>query len=204
MSLQTNRYNSRSDEVRAEISKDEVIRLIEQVYHSQYVPNHGLDGCFDVWDQLLACESIGEATSVRESTNTEEKIGIDENRNDYKDCIGSCKHTTTTNWVQCKNDAISKLCKCRCRTNPALVSELLEDIFSDYSSYSGYWFYVAQKWPPKRIIEVINKLVKLENPGHVTTRNHAKYFNFLIQRKTPRKQYIRDHSKKKDILQSNI
>lgn len=88
---------------------------------------------------------------------------------------------------QTKHDAIAQLKLCNYRTNPAKTSALLEDIFSDYRSDEGYWFSVAQRWPPRRINQVMNYLIKLESPDHVTVRNPAAYFTFLIRRRVERK-----------------
>lgn len=162
------------------LSKDEAIRRISQL-DGTYDP----DSSLSIWDQLSACESLHESTPIKEHTTLEEKK-TDEDGNGMR-CNGSYKRSANTLLSQTKHDAIAQLKLCNYRTNPAKTSALLEDIFSDYRSDEGYWFSVAQRWPPRRINQVMNYLIKLESPDHVTVRNPAAYFTFLIRRRVERK-----------------
>ncbi len=71
-------YRNRDEQIRVEISKREAIQQIEQVYNAQYDPNCGLDGCFDVWNQLLVCEAIDEATPIKHTHPKEQKNNYEE------------------------------------------------------------------------------------------------------------------------------
>lgn len=175
------------------LSKNEAIRRIKQL-GGEYDP----ESILDLKDQLLICESIVESMPVNpEDWDGRTILNLKEGTNEWSGSgisseSGSYKRTVNTWLTQCKRNAITQLTQCNYRTNPNIVASLLEEIFSDYPSDPGHWFSVAQRWPPRRIYQVINYLIKLENPGHITVRNPAAYFTSEIRhrkrRKSPYKQ----------------
>ena len=60
------KYQNREQEIRATISKENAVRLIEETYHAVYVPENV---SFDVYDQLLACEAVAESSPVTVKEN---------------------------------------------------------------------------------------------------------------------------------------
>lgn len=52
-----------------QLNTDEAILQIQEVYHAQYDPG----SCLDIWDQLLACEAVAEATPIK-NKNTKMKV----------------------------------------------------------------------------------------------------------------------------------
>lgn len=180
-------YRTRDEQVRAELTQEEVIRRIEQVYHARYDPECGLDGCFDAWDQLLACEAIAEATPVRDNNYQKRK---ENNANENSSVNGSVNdtHKRSVNFelTESKLKVITQLKKCKAKTSPRYVAELLRLIFEEHPSESGWWLHVAQDWPPRRINWVIDKVMKLHVAGRIK-KNPAACFSYFIQRRKKRK-----------------
>jgi len=132
-------------------------------------------------DQLLACVDPNNSDNLNTTTTIYKEKECYLSRND------SCRRLDKTPWSIRKRDVITKLKICTYRTNPKQIASYLEELFSDYPSKPGHWFYIAQHWPPRAINRVINYLIKVENPGHVTVRNSSAYFTRLIKRRKPRK-----------------
>ena len=178
------------------LSKDETIRRIEQL-GGQNDPASNLS----LEDQLLICETIVNSTPVNpEDWDGKTILNLKQGTNKWSDVMcngsGSSRRTVNTWLTQSKHNAITQLNQCNYRTNPKIIASLLEEIFLDYPSEPGHWFSVAQRWPPRRIYQVINYLVKLENPGHITVRDPAAYFTYLIRRRERRKKKEDDGKKK--------
>lgn len=173
---------TREEEVRATVSKEEAIRRISQL-GGQYDPTNI---AFDLYNQLLACESIAEATPVKERDPydlpwNEEVVSGNGSIND------SYKHTVNFVLTQDKLDAISQLKDCTYRTPPPTIAKLLEIVFVGHETKSGHWLYIAQHWAPRPIYRVITRLIKLQEVGFVTIRNSAAYFTFLIKNRKKRR-----------------
>jgi hypothetical protein len=176
------------------LSEDEVIRRIE-LLGGIYNPDSDLS----LFDQLEVCESLSESTLVNPDDSDGKKIlNIKKRTEGWNGSVmrwngsvmrwnGSCQHNVNTWLTQSKRNAITQLNQCNYRSNPKVVAGFLEEIFSDYPSKPGYWFSIAQNWPPRRINQVMNYLRKLENPGHITVRNPAAYFSYLINHRERRK-----------------
>jgi hypothetical protein len=180
------KYSTRDAEVRATISKDEAIRLIEQIYHASYDPDN-LD--FDVYDQLLACKSVAESTPVKhyyKETNTTNKSvsGIERD-------IDSNKPIVIFELTTDKITIITKLRALTYRTNPHKIAELLEEFFIGCGTLQGWWLHIAQQWSPKAIISALNQMIKVHQNCFVTIRNSAKYFSNQIKYHPKRKVFRR-------------
>lgn len=179
-------YRNREEQIRAEISKEEAIHQIEEVYHSHYDPDCGLDGCFDAWEQLLACEAFAESTPVRDAY-FDDKDEPNENSSVNGSVNDSGKRNVSFELSESKLHVISRLKECNYRTPPKIVSELLGELFEEYSSKTGHWLYIAQHWPPRRINYALGRLIKLHDSSRVTIHNAAAYFTFLIKKRKVRK-----------------
>lgn len=176
-------YQSRDEQIRAELTKDEVIRRIEEVYHQKYNPN--LPN-FDAWNHLLACEAVAEATPVKEDYYKEkerenENVSVNGNGND------SSKRRVNFELTPSKLKVISKLKECTYRTSPKIIAQLLEEFFINCNSEKGWWLYVAQQWAPRPINRVIDKIINLYTSGSKTIQNPAAYFTYLIKLRKRRK-----------------
>lgn len=180
-------FRTREQQVRAEVSFDEAVRRIEQVYHAEYNPDCGLGGCFDAWDQLLACEAVAESTPVRDNyyqnrdeNSANENSGVNGGVND------SYKRSVNFELTESKLRVISQLKNCTADTPRQEVADLLRLLFEEYPSKSGWWLHVAQNWPPRRINWVINKVIKLHHAGRIKI-NPAACFSYFIQRRKRRR-----------------
>ena len=181
------------------LTEEEAIRLIEQIYHSQYDPTRET---FDVYDQLLACEVIAES-GILETTlydnsldkqqdiQTKESVNVSGNDN----VNGGCKTNVNTELTQSKLEAIEKLKACRANTSPFIIESLLKQLFSNSTTKAGHWLFVAQQWTPKRINLVITEMTKAHQNGFQTIHNPAAYFTHLIKFRARRKSLKKKRSK---------
>ncbi len=173
---------NREDEVRTTVSKEEAISRIEKLRGVYDSTNTG----FDVYDQLLACESIAESTPVI-SPPIKETERTDENVVAYEDGNGGYKQQVNFELTPNKLEAISKLKKLTYRTPPPEIANLLEIIFEGCDTFSGWWLTVAQQWNPRAISRVLIQLTKLHSGGWRTFKNPAAYFTSLIQKRKRRR-----------------
>lgn len=167
---------------------EDTIRRIEQVYHSQYDPNHGLDGCFDARDQLLACEAVAQGTPLRDNYHQKKEGSVNENTSVNGDVFDSYKRNASFELTESKRQIITQLEVCTYRTPPIKVAAFLEEFFREWPSCSGYWLSVTQKYPPRPIVRVIKVIVRQHIAGFTTVRNPAKLFSFLIHNRSERKR----------------
>lgn len=188
------KFSSRDEEIRATISKEETTRLIEKVYLVQYDPDCGLNGCFDAWDQLLACESIAESTTIKEFLHKEK----DENNKNVDvsgSGIGGNKLQKNDSQNSDKNTAIAKLKESSFLIAPKKIAPFLENIFGVWQEKPNHWLYIAQHYTPKSINSVINEIDKSIERGSVTLQNPGAYFTSLIKyhpkRKYPKRRLPR-------------
>ena len=132
-------YKIHEEQIRAELTLEEAINLIRNVYHAQYDPTRP---SFDAWDQLLACETIEETTPKEETYNKEK-----ETTNDSVSVSGSgndsSKLSVKSELTHRKLEVISELKTCRYRTPPKKIASLLEELFSSHKSKPGHWLYTA-------------------------------------------------------------
>lgn len=167
-------YRNREEEVRATVSKEEAIKLIQKyggVYDEQNTD-------FDVYDQLLACEALSESTpaqTYKETNNTNESVLVNGNGND------GCKQKVSFELTPTKLEAISKLKHFDFRTPPPEIASQLEVLFLECDTKAGWWLTVSQRWNPRAINRVIARIVKLHSSGQITLNNPAAYFTHLIQ-----------------------
>lgn len=173
-------YKNRDEEVRATISKDEAIRLIEQIYHARYDSDNLT---FDVYDQLLACESVVKSTPIKKQYNyqdkerTNENVSVNGNGNDsYKQ---SAKFEITNEKLQ----IISELKACKYTTPPPVVASLLDNFFKEWPpNKKDHWLFIVQKYQVRSINHFINIMIKQQKSGFKTILNPAAYLTNLIKR----------------------
>lgn len=183
------KFFSRDEEVRATISKEKAIRLIEDVYNAQHDPNCGSDGCFDTWDQLLTCESVAKSTPVKKFPNEENKEKRENNENvDVSGMMNDgCKRKVNFELTESKLQVIENLKNCNYLTYPKEVATFLEEFFKEYDSKPGHWIYISQHWNPRAINRTFSALIKFHESGRKTIQNWAAYFVFLIKKRKPRR-----------------
>jgi hypothetical protein len=175
-----------------QLSKEEVVRQIESVYHADTDPTNKN---FSVYDQLLACESIAEteekekretvmhpSTTILETTErTNESVTVNESVN------GTYKRSINSKLTERKLQVIKELKTCNYQTPPRTVSKLLGELFADYDSKDGHWLFVAQHWPPRAISRVIVQMTKQHRTGEQSIKNPAAYFTAQIKFRKKRK-----------------
>jgi len=167
-------------------SEEETIRKIES-YGAKYDPN-----CFggSAEDQLLVCESLAEATPVKErelpEIRKEKSLNNSKEVSSVKRVSGTCKQKVNFELTLSKLQALRH---CNYQTPPKKIAALLENIFGP-SGKPGHWLYVAQTWSPRPIVLVINYMIKQQNSGRTTIRNSAAYFTYLIKFRKKRKRKL--------------
>lgn len=184
-----NKFISRDAEIRSTISEDKAIHLIENNYSIQYDPNCGTCGCFDVWDQLLACESVAEATPIKEYFHFHKEKDENNENVDVNGMINDgCKQKVDFELTESKLQVIENLKNCNCQTSPKEVATFLEEFFKEYDSKPGHWLYVSQHWNPIAINRTFSALIKLHESGRATIQSWAAYFVFLIKKRKPKRR----------------
>ena len=136
-----------------------------------------------IQDQLAVCEAILEATPV--SDNFRHKKRSD---NPKEEIRGKRKEMLVNDeLVQSKLRANFLLRRCNYKTSPKEVAEYLETILGPPRK-QGHWLYIAQNWPPRPIIRVLDYMNKIKNDGSLTIKtSEADYFTFLIKKRKQRK-----------------
>lgn len=173
---------SREEEVRATVTFEEAILRIEKL-GGVYDPSNST---LDVYDQLLACEAVSEATPVR-FYPTNEKDQNKENVVAYENGNGSYKQEVNFELTASKLEAITKLQEYGYRTPPPIIASILTVIFEGCDTKSGWWLTVAQEWNPRAITRTLNQLIKLQSGGWKSIRNPAAYFTSLIKHRSKRR-----------------
>lgn len=156
------------------LSKEEAIRQIEQVYHASYNPNM-VD--FDAYEQLLVCESLAEteAKELKKYGGKNEDDNVKWNGND------TYKQNANFELNESKEKVITELRKLTYTTPPIKIAQLLETLFAEYNSKNWWWLVVAQQWNPRAINRVIKRIIELHSSGRITIQNPAAYFTHLIK-----------------------
>lgn len=167
---------NRDELVRSTMTIEEAIRHITQL-GGTYDPTNTP---FDVYDQLLACETIAESTPI--SDHTVEQDGC-VNGNDN----GICKRTDNFELSPNQLLAISKLQSYNYRTPPPLIAEQLGTIFVDSNTNPNWWLTIAQQWNPRAINRTLAEMRKQQSQGWKSIRNPAAYFTFLIKFRAKRR-----------------
>ena len=136
-----------------------------------------------VQDQLAAYEAISEATPISDNFRHTKRRDIPK-----EEVSGKRKELPVNDELtQSKLRATFLLRRCNYKTSPKKVAEYLEIILS-LPRKQGHWLYIAQKWPPRPIIRVLDYLDKLKNSGSLSIRtSEADYFTFLIKKRRRRK-----------------
>ena len=183
-------YTTREEEIRATISKEEAIRLIEGFYHARYDPN--LEPNFDVYDQLLACEAIVEATPVKDYSiykNTQrENANVSVNGNDNGGCKIKVNLELNPSKTELNFELINQLKNCNSSTPPKNIASLLERIFKTWESKEGHWLWIAQNYTARTINWVMAATIKEYLRGGIR-KNPPSYFTYLIKFRKKRKQF---------------
>lgn len=167
------KYSSREEEIRAELSFDEVIHLIKEFYHAKYDSERAN---FDAYDQLMACESVGDTPmdlECRKEINEKPSVNGMFNDSSSPKVIFELTHD--------KQKVITELTLCNYRTPPKQIAALLEEFFKQWQSKQGHWLYIAQKWTPRAINRTLHRLTVLHSEGRITVKNPAAYFTKLIK-----------------------
>jgi len=158
-------------------SQIEAIRRIES-FDGQYDPDHGLDGCLSVWDQLMICETLAAAKPV------------------YQEEYSNTKYSTNGNVLmvaakselnQSKPHPLEELRACDYRTPPVKVASLLGEYFHDPNTKQDHWLYIAKTWPPRQILYVIDEMTQAIFDGRLSLKIPAAYFTRLIKYHKKRK-----------------
>lgn len=171
------------------LSKEEVVRRLEYVHHAIADPGNVT---FDLYNQLLACESIAESEEAHVAPH-ELKIsnvitkGFNESVSVKGSGNGTYKRSVKSKLTESKREAITKLQKCGYKTPPREVASLLAELFIDFESKENHWLYIAQNWPPRAINRVIYQMNKQHRTGEQTIKNPAAYFTHLIKFRKKRK-----------------
>ncbi len=179
--MSNRKYNSREEEIRAELSLEEVINIIRTKYKfAEYDPDRPN---FDAWDQLLACEAVAESTPVNQEYERETSGNSSVNGM----ISDSCKRNVIFELTQSRHNVITELSKCNYRTHPIKIAQLLKELFKDWESKDGHWLYIAQNWTPRAINRTINRLTELHISGQKTINNPPGYFTLLVKHRKRRK-----------------
>lgn len=177
------KYRSREDEVRATLSEDKVVN---QIILLGGVPDYS-NTSFDLYDQLLACESIHESHPVEEKTIKDELPWTERDAVGNGDVNGSCKRIDNFELTSARLQAVATLKTYDYRTPPPLIAEQLSIIFNGFGTQEGWWLRVAQTWNPRAICREIRFLIKQHTTGWKTIRNPASYFTSRILRRKKRR-----------------
>jgi hypothetical protein len=166
----------KNEESRTTMTAEEAIRHIEQlggVYDPTNTP-------FDVYDQLLVCESIVESHPVLELPVEQDGCVNGSNNGAYKRKDGF-------ELTQSQLSAITLLHSYNYRTSPPLIAKQLEIIFADSNSEPNWWLFVAQHWNPRAICRTLEQIRKQQSQGWKTIKNPAAYFTFLLKYRAKRR-----------------
>lgn len=174
-----------------EITQEEAIRQIRDVYDAEVdLENKN----FDVFEQLMACESIAEDEAEeqkRTGVTTHNKEEPTERTNGSASVNGSgnatYKRNVNAESTGRKIQVIAELKTCNYQTPPRTVARLLEELFAEHASKEGHWLFVAQHWPPRAINRVIVQMNKQHRTGEESIQNPSAYFTSLIKHRTKRK-----------------
>jgi len=177
------KYSCRDEQIRAELSLQEVIRRITYVYHSEYDLKTVL---FDAWDQLLACEALAESTPIRENRQEQSKENVNGSGNGMNN--GGYKQTIIFELTPNKQQVVTELSKCNCKIPPIKLAQLLEEFFKEWKSKDTHWLYIAQTWNPREINRTLNQIIKLQISGRTSIQNPAAYFTKIIKFRAKKKQ----------------
>lgn len=173
-----------TDNHNLKISKEEAVRKIEEVYHAHYDPDSELD----LYDQLSICESLAESNSINNNKENIPNENINLNGNDN----GTNKHKENLKQTSIKLELIRKLKTCNYRTPPKIIATLLEQLLNLPDTKQGHWLFIAQKYTPKTINSVINKMIKAHSSGSRTITKPAAYFTCLIKHHKSRRNWLSD------------
>lgn len=186
------------DEKIRNLSKDEVIRRITEIYHAGY----DLDNpSFDIYNQLLACEVLAETEEEERKRNggvsiltiqpKEEKTtdGTNESVSVSGNVSGSCKSGVKfeLNWY--KSELIDKLKRCTSKTPRNEIAILLEEIFKSWTSEKEiHWLWFAQTYTPRVLNWVMLATVNKYLQGGIRKTPTA-YFFYLLKFRKKRKEF---------------
>jgi hypothetical protein len=166
----------------------EIIRRITEVYNAGY---NFKDPDYDIYEQLLACESMAEteAEELREYGSTNE--GVDASGNDY----ATCKRTLNSKLTERKHEIIKELTLCNYRTPIYKIASLLEELFKEWESKPYHWPRIAQYYPPRAINRVLHQMTKQHGENWATIENPSALFTCLIKFRPIRKTIQKKHTK---------
>jgi len=167
-------------ENRNNISKEEAIRRITEIYHADYDLNNPN---FTIYDQLLACEAYAEAEEEYQKQNrTNESVSVNGNVNDND----SYKRQVNFVLNQQKLIIIATLRSFNYKTPIFEVANALQDLFKECESKPKHWVYIAEHYTPRTISRVINYMSKRYGNWKII-QNPAAYFTNVIKHRKKRK-----------------
>lgn len=192
MNKSTSLYKTRDEEVKAAITEEEAIRRIEEIYQAQY---DSANQNFSIWDQLLACEAVEEATPISD-TYYNKFNNLNENGSVKGSDNGSYKRRANFELSDDQLRAISTLGEYSL-SSPIEFEEQLAIVFNKYPSNPGHWLYIAQHHTLRQINWSINYTLMLNKSGRIRKNPAACFTNDIKYRE--RKKDIRRQKKKRDL-----
>lgn len=168
----------------------EIIYRITQIYHADYDLNN-LD--FDIYNQLLACESIDESQKEYEEKNnkTNKNVGVSGSVH------GSSKQEENSEQKLSKHQAIAKLKLLNYKSPPTEIELCLNTIFGRWEKRPKHWLSVAQYHTPKTINSVLAQMIKQHRRKDISIRNAGAYFTSVIKYRPKRKIFRRTNGSSK-------
>lgn len=123
---------------------------------------------------------FSDCNPIREIKESESRISGDGNN-------GGCKPNVNAEQTLNYLNAISQLKGFNYQTAPIEISKVLEVLFGT-DSKDGHWLWIAQRWCPRPMVQVLIQIVKEINRGQINPRSPAGYFTYLIKFRKRRKR----------------
>ena len=173
------RLDQTEEEIRC-LPKEFVIKRITELGASADIENES----FDIYDQLLACESLAESHPEYISKNN--KLSENHNPNGNDNDTYKLKVKFTLN--ESKLNVIQELKTYTHKTPIYVIADSLQILFYECESKSTHWNYIAEHYSPRTINWVIDYMIKNYNDWSIL-RNPASYFTKSIKFRKKRKVY---------------
>ena len=105
------------------------------------------------------------------------------------------------NWY--KSEAIRKLNNYDSSITEIQRASYLTEVFKFWKSFDGHWLFIAQTYTLRTINWVINETIKYYISGAIKT-NPAKYFTYVVQKRTKRKTLTATIGGRKQEIQRKV
>lgn len=185
-------YRTRDEEIRARISKNEAIRLIEEDYHARYDSDNIF---FDAWDQLLACEAITEANPIKNTPPREQGNNYEEiNEGNRFQVRGKGLGYMVTAPQKYDYDEILKIFTTKKETSKEDLALFLAKTLDDLNSLNYYESLVSKHRTDFLRNCLIITLTAFQNDW--VTKTKAAYFTGVIKRKILLAERLRKYKQK--------